>query len=103
MRQKIVLRRRIVPLKVTLPKGTSFAARYKRISKRNLPDNIRVTRTRTIGLRKRRTRKKKVRFALVNTPTQDRAKRIKKKYSRLRHAQTGCGLIGNLAKLGLKG
>ena len=89
MRQKIVLRRRIVPLKVTLPKGTPFAARYKR--------------TRTIGLRKRRTRKKKVRFALVNTPTQDRAKRIKKKYSRLRHAQTGCGLIGNLAKLGLKG
>ena len=74
MRQKIVVRRRIVPLKVILPKGTSFAARYKRISKRNLPDNIRVTRTRTTGLRKRRTRKKKVRFALVNTPTQDRTK-----------------------------
>ena len=45
--------------------------------------------------------RKKVRFSLANTPTQDRAKRIKKKYSRLQRAQTGCGLVGNLAKLGL--
>ena len=101
MRQKIVLRRRAVPLNVTLPNGISFVARYKRISKKNLPGNIRVTRTRTSGPQKRCTRKKKVRFALANTPTQDRAKRIKKKYSRLRRAQAGCGLIGNLAKLGL--
>ena len=83
MRQKIVLRRRAVPLNVTLPNGISFVARYKRISKKNLPGNIRVTRTRTSGLQKRCTRKKKVRFALANTPTQDRAQRIKKKYSRL--------------------
>ena len=101
MRQKIVLRRRAVPLNVTLPNGISFVARYKRISKKNLPGNIRVTRTRTSGPQKRCTRKKKVRFALANTPTQDRAKRIKKKYSRLRCAQTGCGLVGNSAKLGV--
>ena len=103
MRQKNVLRRRAVPLNVTLQNGTSFAARYETISKKNLPDNIRVTRTRTVGLQKRHTRKKKVKvkFALANTPTQDRAKRIQKKYSRLRRAQTGRGLVGNLAKLGL--
>ena len=101
MRQKIVLRQQAVPLNVTLPNGTSFALRYERISKRNLPGNIRVTKTWTIGLQKRCTRKKKVRLALPNKPTQDRAKRIKKKYSRLWHAQTGCGLVGNLTKLGL--
>ena len=59
MRQKIVLRRRAVPLNVTLPNGTSFAARYERISRKNLPGNKRVTNTRTVGPRKRRTRKKK--------------------------------------------
>ena len=102
MRQKIVLRQRAVPLNVTLPNGTSFAARYEGISKKYVPGNIRVTRTRTIGLQKRRTRKKKVRFALANAPTQDRAKRIKKKYSRLGRAQTtGRGSVENLAKLGL--
>ena len=103
MRQKNVLRQQAVPLNVTLPNGTSFAARYERISKKNLPNNIRVIRTRTVCLQKRHTRKKKVKvkFALANTPTQDRTKRIKKKYSRLRRAQTGRGLVGNLAKLGL--
>ena len=38
-----------------------------------------MSRTRTIGPRNRRKTKKKVRFALTNTPTQDRARRIKKK------------------------
>ena len=52
MRQKIVLRRHAVPLNVTLPNGTSFAARYERISKKNLSGNIRVTNARTIDPRK---------------------------------------------------
>ena len=64
MRQKIVLRRRAVPLNITLPNGTSFVARYERIGRKNLPGNIGVTRTRTIGPRKRCTRKKKVTFGL---------------------------------------
>ena len=64
MRQKILLRRRAVPLLVTLPNGTPFAARYERISRKKLPGNIRVSRTRTIGPRKSRTKKKRVRFCL---------------------------------------
>ena len=60
-----------------------------------------MTRTRTIGPRKRRTRKEKVRFALANTPTEDRARRIKKKYRKLRRTQTGRGIVGDLAKLGI--
>ena len=71
-------------MSATLPNGTSFTVRYKRISKKNFPGNIRVTNARTIGPRKRRTRKKKVRFALKNTSTQDRARRIRKKYRKSR-------------------
>ena len=59
MRQKIVLRRRAVPLNITLLNGTTFAARYERTSSKNLPGSIRITRTRTIGPQKRRIRKKK--------------------------------------------
>ena len=60
-----------------------------------------MTRTRTIGPRKRRTRKEKVRFALANTPTEDRARRIKKKYRKLRRPKTGLGIVGDLAELGI--
>ena len=40
-------------------------------------------------------------FALANTPTEDRARRIKKKYGKLRLTQTGPGIVGDLAKLGI--
>ena len=60
-----------------------------------------MSRTRTIGPRNRRKTKKKVRFALTNTPTQDRARRIKKKKEEIRRTQTGKGLAGNLANLGI--
>ena len=36
MRKNFLLQRRAVPLNVILPKGTFFAARYKRISRKNL-------------------------------------------------------------------
>ena len=80
MKQKIVLKKRAVPLRVNLPNGTSFVARYERISRKNLPWNIRVSRQRTIGPRNTQKWKKKVRFALANTPTQDRVRRIKNIY-----------------------
>ena len=79
MREKTALLRRPVPVAVNLPNGTSFVSRYERISRKQLPGNIRVSRTRTVGPRNKRKTKKKVRLALKNTPTQDRAKRIKKK------------------------
>ena len=79
MREKIVLRWRPVPVAVNLPNRTSFVSSYVRISRKQLPGNIRVSRTRTVGPRNKRKTKKKVRLPLENTPTQDRAKRIKKK------------------------
>ena len=102
MREKIVLGCRAVPKRVRLPDGTSFVARYERISRSRLPGNIRVTRTRIVGPRNRRApriKKKRVRFNLANTPTQDRARRVKKNYRRL---QSGKGLASTIANLGLR-
>ena len=61
-----------------------------------------MSRTKTVDPRKKRKTKKKVRFTLANTPTQDRVKRIqkKKKKRNLRRTQTGKGLADNLANLG---
>ena len=73
MRQKIVLGRRAIPLRVNLPDGTSFVSRYERISRKNLPKNS-VSRTRTTGPRNKQ-KTKKVRFAMANTPTQDGTRR----------------------------
>ena len=86
MRQKILLGRRAIPKRVRLPDGTSFVTRYERISRERLRGNIRVTKTRTIGSRNRQTvriKKKRVRFNLANTPTQDRARRIKRKIQKI--------------------
>ena len=67
-----------------------------------MPGNIRVTRSRTVEPRNRRApriKKRRVRFNLANKPTQDRPRRIKKKeYRRL---QSGKGLAGTIANLGL--
>ena len=83
MRGKLVLCRRAVPLAVNLPNGTSFVSRYERISRKKLPGKISVSRTRTVGPRNKRKTKKKVRFTLTNTTTQDRKRRITKKYRNL--------------------
>lgn len=42
MRDKIVLRRRATPKVVTLPNGRTFTAKWERISRKQLPINIRV-------------------------------------------------------------
>ena len=106
MRNKIVLARRAVPKRVTQPNGTIFVSRYKKISRKNLPGNIPVSRTRTIGPRNKwraKPKQKKVRSALANTPTQDRAGRIIKKYRKsCGIGQIGSGLVSSLANLGLK-
>ena len=66
-----------------------------------------MPRSRKINQRnQRRTntkQKKRVGFAVANTPAQDRVRRIKKKYRKLRGiGQTGSGLVSTLANLGLQ-
>ena len=52
MREKIVLKR-TAPKIITLSNGTTFTARYKRISRKQLPINIHVKNAKKIGPRNR--------------------------------------------------
>ena len=90
MREKIVSRRRPTPKIVNLPNGTSFVSRYERISRKELPRNIRVTRARKVGLRKDN------RQILVNLAAPVFKKRRRKR------RQAGRGVGENLAKLGVE-
>ena len=103
MREKIVLGTRAVPLRVTLPNGTSVS-RYERISRKNLLGNVSVLRTQTIGPRikqQTKAKQKKVKFALANKPTQ--GQKNKKIYRKLCDInQTGNGLVSTLANLRLQ-
>ena len=73
-RRKIVLRRSVTPQRVRLPSGQSILARYERVSRWNLPQNVTVKRTTQIGPRSRRGHKK----------------------------QAGGNILGTIAKLGTK-
>ena len=109
MRQKIVLKRRIIPKVVRLPNGTTFTSRYERISRKQLPSNIKTEKVRTIGPRNRSSGiislndanllrnisgRKKVRL----NPSPIALKRMKKN----RRRQTGKGIVDNLANLGIR-
>ena len=52
MKEKIVLKKRSTSKIVKLPNGTTFTARYERISRKQLPSN-RVKKVRTAGPRNR--------------------------------------------------
>ena len=110
---KIVLKRRIIPKVVTLPRGTTFTSRYERISRKQLPSNIKVTKVQTIGLRNRNSRiisfndanllrnisgEKKVRF----NPSAIALKRMKNNNKKNRCRQTGKRIADNLANLGIR-
>ena len=108
MKEKIVLKKRSTSKIVTLPNGTTFTARYERISRsrKQLHSNIRVKKVRAVGPRNRNHRilsvgdanvlrnilgRKKVRFnssAIV-------LKRMRKN----KRKQIGKGLVSNLVNL----
>ena len=52
VKETVILRKRANPKVVNLPNGRSFTSRWKRISRKQLPINIRVKRQRTIGPRR---------------------------------------------------
>ena len=57
-RNKILVRQKVTPERVTLPNGRYFSVRYERVSRKNLPSNVTIRRSWTIGpkwQRKRRT------------------------------------------------
>ena len=105
MREKILLKRTTVPKQVTLPKGTTFTARYERISRKQLPINIHIKNNGRIGPRNKNKGKiilgptksarvtKKVSFT-PSTLLRERLARIKR-YINSRKGQTGSKLASN--------
>ena len=94
---------------VTLSNGTTFTARYERISRKQLPRNIRVRNTGKIGPRRKNrsilslddiskiqkiTQQKKVKF--------NRSATALKRMRNNKRKQSGKGIGENLAKLGFE-
>ena len=104
VKQTVILRKTANPKVVNLPNGRSFTSRSVRISRRQLPINIRVKRQRTIGPR----RNNRMIYLIQAAPALRRIKKRRKKevinrlgpvYDRVR-GQSGRGLASNLAKAG---
>ena len=89
MRDKIILRCRENPKIVTLPNGRTFTSKWER---KQLPINIRVTKTRTIGPRRNNRR------ILLNLA----ASAFRKIKAKRKGMQTGKGLAESLAKAGFE-
>ena len=106
VKQTVILRKRANPKVVNLPNGRSFTSIWERISRKQLPINIRVKAQRTIGPR----RNNRMIYLNQAGPTLKRIKRRRKKevinrlgpvYDRVQ-GQSGRGLASNLAKTGLE-
>ena len=103
MKQTVILRKRNAPKVINLPNGRSFTSKWERISRKQLPINIKVQRQRKIGPRKNnrmiylnlaapgfRKRKRKRKQNILN--------RLRPVYDRVN--QSGKGLGSNLIKAG---
>ena len=105
VKKHIILRKRPTPVRINLPNGRSFMSRWERISRKQLPINIRVTQNRTIGLRinNREIYLNQAAPALKKI----RGKRKRNVITRLgpvydRVQQIGNGIASNLAKASLE-
>ena len=103
MKQTVILRKRNVSKVLNLPNGKSFKSKWERISRKQLPINIKVQRQKKIGLRKNnrmiylnlaapgfRKRKRKRKEKILN--------RLGPVYDRVN--QSGKGLGSNPIKVG---
>ena len=105
VKQTIILRKRANPKVVNLPDGRSFTSKWERISRKQLPINIRVKKQRTIGPR----RNNRIIYLNQAAPALKRIKKRRKQaiYNRLgpiydRVQQDGKGFGSDLAKAGLE-
>ena len=56
-KNKILLRQKLTPQRVTLPDGRSFLARYENVRRNHLPSNVTIRRSRTMGPKRQRKRR----------------------------------------------
>ena len=103
VKKHIILRKKANPKQINLPNGRSFVSKWERISRKQLPINIKVTRNRTIGPRRNN---RQIYFNLAREGfKKDKRKRRKDAINRLasvydRVNQTGSGLGSNLVNAG---
>ena len=90
VKRHIILRKRATPKTVNLPNGRSFVSKWERISRKQLPINIRINRVRTIGARRNN---RQICFNLAR----EGFRKIKQKR---KAQQSGKGLGSNLIKAG---
>ena len=100
VKKHIILRKRSNPVRINLPDGRSFTSKWERISRKQLPINIKVTRNRNrvIYLNQAVPALKKIK----NKRNQEILKRLEPVYDRLQQQQKGSGLASDLAKTGLE-
>ena len=92
VKRHIILRKRATPKTVNLPNGRSFVSKWERISRKQLPINIRVNRVRTIGRNNHW-----IYFNLAR----EGFRKIKQKRKAAARQQSGKGLGSDFAKMGL--
>ena len=105
VKQTVILRKRAAPKVVNLPNGRSFTSKWERISRKQLPINIKVKRQQTISPR----RNNRMIYLNRAVPAFRKIKRRRKQnilnrlgpvYDRLN--QSGKGLASSLAKTGIE-
>ena len=94
VKRHIILRKTATPKIVNLPSSRSFVSKRERISRKQLPMNIRVNRVRTIGPRRNN---RQIYFNLAR----ERFRKIKQKRKAAARQQSGKGLGSDFAKMGL--
>ena len=95
VKQTIILRKRAAPKVVNLPNGRFFTSKWERISRKQLPVNIRVKRQRTIDPRKNN----RMIYLNLAAPAFRKIK-ARRKQEKKAAAQLGKGLGSNLIKAG---
>ena len=90
VKKHAILRKRRAPVQITLPNGRSFTSRWERISRKQLPINIKVAKSRKIGPRRKRNVKVSGNRKLPAW--------MMRKHKRI---QSGRGLGGDLIKTGI--
>ena len=90
VKQTIILRKRAAPKQINLPNGRSFTSKWERISRKQLPINIKVKKQRTVGPRRNN------RMIYLNQA----APAFRKIKRRRKQEQSGKGLSSNLIKTG---
>ena len=104
VKKHIILRKRSNPVRVDLPDGRSFISKWERISRNQLPINIKVTRNRAIGPRRNNRAIYLKQAAPAFRKIQKKRKqevvdRLRPDYDRV---QVGSGLASDLAKASLE-